>query len=115
MHDVLTHQARYADAGWVRGRLYQLDGYPGYVPTTGLTDWVRGDVYAVPNASVLLGYLDVYEEVTTEERTSEYLRRRRLVRLGGGCWRTAWTYVYNRPVNPVALIQSGDWLSTIRS
>lgn len=112
MHDVLARNATYAEPGWLRGTLYQIDWYPGYVPTTRLDQWVRGDVYCVPDAPRLFWYLDTFEEINEQdERASEYLRRRCLVRLAGGRWRTAWTYVYNQPPDAARLIRSGDFLN----
>src|SRR4028119_1006554 len=99
MHDVLARNATYAEPGWLRGKLYQIDWYPGYVPTECLVKWGRGAGYPVPDAARLFWYLDTYEEVNEHnERASEYVRRRCWVRLEGGRWRTAWTYVYNQPV-----------------
>lgn len=84
--------------GWlpdaVRGRLYDLGPYPALVevddPEAG---WVEGYVRPV-DAATLAGMLDRYEGV------AEGLYRRVAVTTRAG--RSAWVYVYARPLPPSA-------------
>jgi gamma-glutamylcyclotransferase (GGCT)/AIG2-like uncharacterized protein YtfP len=106
----LARQGRWLGAGWLRGRLYDLGGYPGFVPAPDPRTWVQGDVYELAPAGTLLAALDAYEESGLAPG-AEYVRRRYLVRMEKENWRTAWVYVYNWPVPVQRLISSGDYLA----
>lgn len=76
-------------------QLYSLGHYPGAVPGNGT---VRGEVYRVDAAT--MAELD---ELRT--KAGEYARH--LIQTPYG---SAWMYVYQRPVDGLTLIESGDWL-----
>lgn len=69
--------------------------YPGAVPGNGT---VHGEVYRIDNAT--LAELDALRT-----RGGEYARQ--LIQTPYG---SAWMYVYQRPVDGLKLIESGDWL-----
>ena len=76
-------------------QLYSLGHYPGAVPGEGT---VQGEVYRIDNAT--LAELDALRT-----RGGEYARQ--LVQTPYG---SAWMYVYQRPVDGLKLIESGNWL-----
>lgn len=76
-------------------QLYSLGHYPGAVPGNGT---VHGEVYRIDNAT--LAELDALRT-----RGGEYARQ--LIQTPYG---SAWMYVYQRPVDGLKLIESGDWL-----
>lgn len=106
--------ARYADVvgeGTYRGRLYQVDYYPGVVPSDDPADRVRGEVYSLRNPRIALPQLDRYEGCGPGFREpTEYVRRQEEIVLTGGTACTAWVYVYNRPVDGLVWIRPGDFL-----
>ncbi len=76
-------------------QLYSPGHYPGAVPGNGT---VHGEVYRIDNAT--LAELDAL-------RTGGGEYARQLIQTPYG---SAWMYVYQRPVDGLKLIESGDWL-----
>ena len=76
-------------------QLYSLGHYPGAVPGKGT---VHGEVYRVDAAT--MAELD---ELRT--KAGEYARH--LIQTPYG---SAWMYVYQRPIDGLKLIESGNWL-----
>lgn len=76
-------------------QLYSLGHYPGAVPGNGT---VHGEVYRIDNAT--LAELDALRT-----RGGEYARQ--LIQTPYG---SAWMYVYQRSVEGLTLIESGNWL-----
>lgn len=97
--------------GKVKGQLYQVDIYPGLVLDSD-DHWVLGDVYQLPNKTTLAA-LDDYEGVGSAfEEPHEYRRQLVEVVLETGERLKAWTYIYNWPLNNLAPIAGGDFLSS---
>lgn len=104
----LSQVARHVGGAVARGRLYRVDGYPGFVPGGG--GEVAGDLFALPDAGRLLAALDEHEECAGHHpRPHEYHRQILAVRREQGPVK-AWTYVYVRDVAGLPLIESGDFL-----
>lgn len=76
-------------------QLYSLGHYPGAVPGAGS---VNGEVYRIDAST--LAELDALRT-----KGGEY--QRRLIQTPYG---SAWMYVYQRPVDGLVPIDSGDWL-----
>lgn len=90
------------------GTLYRIDDYPGFVPDG--RGEVVGDLFALPDAPMILARLDHYEECTAHFfEPHEYRRERLTVRTAGGPVE-AWTYVYAHPTAGLPRIESGDFL-----
>src|SRR5438105_3735016 len=58
---LLAEAATLLGPGRVRGRLYQVNSYPGLILSDGPDEWVKGEVYRLHNSSTLLPVLDDYE------------------------------------------------------
>jgi gamma-glutamylcyclotransferase (GGCT)/AIG2-like uncharacterized protein YtfP len=111
MSRILTQQADFMGYASYQGRLYQIGYYPGAVPSHNPAHKVWGELYRLHNPATALAQLDSYEECGfgfTEP--TEYTRRIQKVRLCDGEVIPAWVYVYNRPIDNLALIASGDFL-----
>ena len=105
-HGVLVGRARY------QGRLYRIAHYPGAVASNDPRDMVIGDVFRLRDPALVLKRLDIHEGCgPTARRPMEYLREIVVVTLEDGGPAEAWTYLYNWPVAPAALIRSGDFLA----
>ena len=99
----LLHGAsEFVCGGRVRGKLYQIAHYPGWVEVPDSSDsWVTGELWSPRNAEQLLQRLDEYEG-------TEYQRVARTIETPGGpveCW----VYLYVAPVTGKSLVTSGDW------
>jgi len=102
--------------GFIRGRLYDLGGYPGAVPDANTPGKIFGTVLELPDVPEILRRLDVYEECDPKSLdTSEYVRELRKVELIGGGSLTCWFYRYNWETDERRMIASGSWLSTQRN
>ena len=96
-------KAEFVTAGTVKGRLYQIDWYPGLVldETAGN---VSGEVYQV--SGTLFAELDAFEG-------AEYRRIRVEVACGGDHRSplSVWVWEWLGPVDVGRRITSGNWLS----
>jgi gamma-glutamylcyclotransferase (GGCT)/AIG2-like uncharacterized protein YtfP len=99
--------AEFVTAGTVRGRLYQIDWYPGLI-LEGNVDQIVGEIYQVSPS--VLDELDSFEG-------PEYRRVRVDVACAGdhGSPLSAWVWEWLGPVDEVRRIKSGDWLSPPQS
>lgn len=111
-HWLATH-ASWTGAAQARGRLYALEGYPGFVPDPA-AGWVQGDVFKIADDAPLFAGLDDYEECAAHNpEPHEYARVVIDVRMGTATI-PAWTYVYRYSTDGVRRIESGDFLDDER-
>ncbi|MEY4211694.1 MAG: hypothetical protein RLZ92_2075 [Pseudomonadota bacterium] len=109
--DCLKQQANWIGPASYQGKLYQIADYPAAVASSNPSDKVYGEVYQLFNAD-LWSTLDDYEECSPSfPEPTEYLRTLQMVYLANGQALEAWLYLYNRPVNTLKVIESGDFLN----
>lgn len=98
--------AEFVAAATVRGRLYQIDWYPGLV-LDDTADDVTGEIYLV--SGILLESLDDFEG-------GEYRRVLTLAQCGGGhpSLPSAWIWEWLGPCDEKNRIINGDWLAPAR-
>lgn len=108
---LLKQYAEFIGEGVCRGRLYKIKDYPGIVPSENPADQVRGEVFRLREPEIILPRLDQYEECGPAfPEPAEYVREEQEVRLENGEKLLAWVYVYNRPVDGLERIASGDFM-----
>lgn len=96
MHRLLAKYAEFVCDAIYRGKLYQIDYYPGAVPSDNPDDVVQGEVYLLHQADIVLPLLDRYEECGPDfPEPNEYSRLQQSVLLKNGRLVTAWVYIYN--------------------
>jgi len=100
LHHILEGLARTGPHRLEGFALYDLGRYPGAVPGPSA---IVGELCELPNAGVL-DALDAAEGVHEDPP----LYRRERVEVAG---KSAWVYVYDRPVGDAPRIRSGDWLN----
>lgn len=98
-------------AAAMRGRLYQLSGYPGALPFGGRGDRVFGRVFRLRDFRRVMRRLDAYEAYFPQRpAASEYIRAMTVVTLlDSGRRMPAWVYLYNGSVRGRRRIHSGDY------
>ncbi|GHT46357.1 hypothetical protein FACS189454_07370 [Planctomycetales bacterium] len=98
--------------GSIKGTLYQCGSYPGAVPGNLKTKRrVIGDVIQVRNVAEAMRQLDCIEGFYGfGNPRSLFCRRIVPVELSNGKTTLAWVYVYNRSVENLNQIKSGDWV-----
>lgn len=110
MYRLLARYATFKTEAWYQGRLYLVSHYPGAVPSEHSSEKVFGEVYELTAPEIILPQLDEYEECSEHfVAPTEYVRQRVGLTSIHNEALTAWMYVYNLPVEPLALIPSGDF------
>lgn len=113
---LLDDEGSYLGRARFQGRLFEIDGYPGALASDNPEDQVVGELYRIDHADAVLAALDQYEECTPAfAEPWEYVRREVRVSLPDGTALDAWTYLYNRRIDPQKAIPSGDYLRYDRS
>ena len=109
---LFSEYADFVAEGTYQGRLFQVDYYPGAVPSDDPSEKVKGEVYALRAPGIALPRLDRYEACGPGfSEPTEYIRRQQEVILSDGTTCRAWVYVYNRPTGNLVYISSGDFLA----
>lgn len=104
--------ARRVGRGWIRGRLLDLEKYPGVVRSP--ESRVFGELWEVARRPNVLRELDQYEGIFPEQRHHSLFERRRVrVHLGESTL-TAWAYFLVKRPKAAAVIQEGDWRARVR-
>lgn len=107
--DLLAAAALFRGHGRVRGRLLDLGEYPGLVASVRRDEWVRGELYTLPGATVLRA-VDRYEDYRpAHPERSLFVRRMTTVFLDTGQRTRAWIYEYAGPSGRARRIPSGDY------
>jgi gamma-glutamylcyclotransferase (GGCT)/AIG2-like uncharacterized protein YtfP len=107
MSRVLRRHARRVGPGVFRGQLYRVGWYPGAKDSPRLTDRVFGELYVLEHPAPCLEALDAYEG-------SEFVRVARDIRRGRRRY-TAWIYLYEPPIERLARIPDGRFVTTRRT
>lgn len=114
-HQAFAREWRWLARGYLRGKLYEVDGYPGAVLSDNTNDRVLGEIYAINDSVATFSRLDAYEECTDSFPTPhEYIRTLCPVYGQGGQTMMAWVYLYNWDTNALVLIPSGDYLAKLQ-
>ena len=97
---LLRETSEYVCTGRLRGSLYRVASYPGWVEDSS-SGWIIGEIYQPRDSGSLLRELDEYEG-------SDYERVKRVVETEAGP-RECWVYRFIGPVDGAAPVPSGDW------
>ncbi|MFT3680305.1 MAG: gamma-glutamylcyclotransferase family protein [Ferruginibacter sp.] len=113
IHTVMPAVALYMkkkNSGYVKARLFDTGEYPGAV-NTGSTGKVYGEVIEIERSklSFVLEALDEYEEIDSDDSRSLFRRERTDVHTTEGKTIKAWIYWYNKEVNGLKEIKSGNY------
>lgn len=110
----LAMSSDYLGPGWLPGRLYRIDWYPGAIHLPEASTRVWGDVFALPalEAEAWLRELDTYEGCGPDDALPHEYRRESLpVQTAKGETLTAWVYLYQWPLADAQWMASGDFLA----
>lgn len=104
-----AHGELVGEAGF-QGKLFLVADYPAAIASSDPSDRVAGEVYRLISPPLLLEELDRYEGCRPDPPGGEYVRSLAPVTLANGRALDAWIYLYNRPTDGLARIESGDFL-----
>lgn len=94
----------------MQGKLYEIEGYPGVVPSNESKDRVVGEVYKISKPENLFPLLDEYEGCSSRfPEPREFVRKVVPVRLENGEEVEAWVYLYAWDVSGRFRIEPGDY------
>jgi gamma-glutamylcyclotransferase (GGCT)/AIG2-like uncharacterized protein YtfP len=111
MHTLLDNHGVFVDDGWMHGKLYDVNHYPGAVRSEEAQDRVYGEVYFLGDSRHLLQRLDDYEECGPQSPyPHEYHREVLTINLIGKGTVQAWSYVYSLPTIGLSPIENGDYV-----
>jgi len=100
----------YFSKAYLQGKLFHVADYPGAIESNEIDDKVYGELYKVNESKPLLTQLDIYEECSANfPQPHEYVRKKILVFLPDGNTVLAWVYLYNRDIQNLERIISGDY------
>lgn len=111
MQVILQQHSVFIGMARVMGQLYQVAGYPGL--TLGQPAYpVLGELYRLMDTTIIWPILDRYEGVGSGfTEPYEYTKQQIQVWCDDGQEYWATTYLYNRPVQHLTLIASGDFFA----
>lgn len=113
--DVLDNQAEYIGDATFQGKLFEIDWYPGAVPSDNGDDIVYGEVYKLNENEIVLSKLDQYEGCSpADPKPHAFIRKEMKVTRKNGDEITAWIYLYDLLADDKAQILSGDYTITQR-
>ncbi len=109
MHKILKLYASFFSKGFIYGKLYKIDWYPGVKLSRKDKTKVFGEVYLLKNSKKVLNILDEYEECSNKfKKPYEYRRVKTDIYTKKGKIK-AWIYEYNRRVFEKDRIKSGQF------
>jgi gamma-glutamylcyclotransferase (GGCT)/AIG2-like uncharacterized protein YtfP len=107
---LLYQHSDFVGYGYVFGKLYEVDNYPGLKITFSGEDKVYGEVYKLRNPDIIFEVLDDYEECSKKfPEPHEYRRIKTNVHLSDGKKLSAWVYEYKCPTENLEIILSGNY------
>lgn len=110
MATYLNQQAKFITSGFLLGKLYKVDDYPGAIVTQQIDERVYGQIYSLQNEEQVLNELDKYEETGVDfSEPCEYIREVVEVFDDFGMVFNCWVYLYNWPVDDLVHIPSGNY------
>ena len=110
LHRLIARNSDYIGMATFQGQMYHVADYPGIVSSENAADQVVGELYLLSKTIKLLNVLDEYEEFDSEDLTASLFVREKVdVNLKGKVI-SSYAYLYNRPVNSLKRITSGDFL-----
>ena len=98
---LLETASDFVSVGRVRGSLYRIAHYPGWVEDSDA--WVHGEIRQPRDSGSLMRELDEYEG-------ADYRRVVRVIETETGPHR-CWVYLYVRSVEGKSRVCSGDWFA----
>lgn len=109
MSKFLNKHSEFLGTGFINGKLYDVGSYPAAISSNLKTDKIFGTVLKIKNAEQTFKVLDMYEGTT--EANPLYIKKTMSVYLDNQSQVTAWVYIYNRSVNHLKRILSGNYLT----
>lgn len=110
MSQFLNAHSEWVNKGHFYGLLYDIGEYPGAILSANTTEKIFGDIYKINDSYTLFKTLDAYEGTGDFfAKPNLYIRKLITVFTENGLEIKAWIYIYNRSIENLKLISSGDY------
>lgn len=107
----LQEHSTFINEGFFNGRLYQVSWFPGAVLSDQKSDRVYGHIFQLNDDRVVFPVLDDYEGIGESYEEPQLFKKVLVsVRLKNGQNLNCWTYLYNRSVDELQQITTGNYL-----
>ena len=107
---MLAERATLRGGAAVRGRLYRIAHYPGFVAGDGDEAWIPGEVFELPPGDDLLDVLDAYEGCgPSHPPPHEFERIRVMARFVDETCAPVWVYEFRGEVDESRRIAFWSW------
>lgn len=106
----MRKHCRFVKKGKFKGILYDLGEYPGAVANLkNDNDYVYGNIYLMDYAKMVLEKLDDYEGFGPDQEQPNLFIRQLMEIETNARPIDCWVYLYNRSVDGIKAIESGNW------
>jgi len=105
----LLNRSTFYSAGKFKGKLYDVDEYPGAIYQPGGDSYVYGKIYLITDPVKTLKILDEYEGFGENEAQPNLFVRELIGIETGDKTVDCWVYLYNLPVEGFMQIFSGNY------
>lgn len=113
--DVLEKYTLEVKAGTVQGKLFDAGSFPAAIASDDPSDVIHGKLYKIKDPKSVFRHLDPYEGYSPGHPSqSLFIRKKVLVKASAKQSTTAWIYLYNKPVDRLARIPDGDFLTFLK-
>ena len=107
----LEKYGKYICEGYIHGRIYEIDNFPGLIITNEPNEKVFGEIFLLNDFNRSIHELDQYEDFFPDDLgKSLYVRQIKQINVKGGGIKKAWVFIYNRAVDKKKRIVSGNYL-----
>jgi len=106
----LKNNCSFYGDGRFKSKLYDVGEYPGAVADSESLSYVYGSIYLMNDAMEALTLLDDHEGFGEDQQQPNLFIRRVVEVESDNKTIDCWCYLYNLPVDNLAIISSGDYL-----
>ena len=108
----LEKYGKYVSEGFIQGRLYEIDNYPGLILSNNSNDKVYGEIFLLDDFTASIHKLDEYEDYFQDDlENSLYVRQEEEINIKEGETKKAWVFIFNKEVDEKKRIISGNYMN----
>lgn len=103
----LRQNAIYIAEGWMYGRMYYVDWYPGAVKIDNTSSKIYGEIYELSDPDQVFERIDRYEDAGDLKHNKNLYIREIIDIYSHDKTYKCWVYIYIKPTNGLTCIDSG--------
>jgi pyruvate carboxylase len=110
LHKIIAKNSEFEGMASYQGEMYMVAEFPGIVPSESVSNQVVGELYKINSTEKLFAILDDYEEYDPNNEADSLYVRKKISLSFGGMLIDSWAYLYNKSLDYLEKIESGDFL-----